>query len=350
MSIRDGAIEWGFKAFGATGLHRAAARFTQGLGAILMFHRVTPARADPFQPNRGLEITPEFLDLLLTQARAGGYDLVSLDEAIRRLGVGGPDTPFLALTFDDGYRDTAEIAAPILARHSAPFTVYVTTGFADRTARAWWVEMERSIARLDRVRLDLHDVAFDLPARDSAEKNAAFRTIYWALRGGSEERLLYATGLLAQAAALCPEALVAELCLDWAGVRALARHPLATIGAHTRRHPRLAKLAADDARAEIVDSRARLEGAIGRDVRHFAYPVGDPTSAGAREFAFAQEAGFTSAVTTRPGMLFAEHAHHLTALPRLSVNGQHQSWAALDILLSGAPFFVWNRGRKLSVA
>jgi len=32
------------------------------------------------------------------------------------------------------------------------------------------------------------------------------------------------------------------------------------------------------------------------------------------------------------------------------VNGHHQSLATLDILLSGAPFMLWNRGRKLSVA
>ena len=44
-------------------------------------------------------------------------------------------------------------------------------------------------------------------------------------------------------------------------------------------------------------------------------------------------------------MIFPEHAGHLTALPRLSVNGNHQSLATLDILLSGAPFMLWNRGR-----
>ena len=38
----------------------------------------------------------------------------------------------MALTFDDGYVDTAVHALPILERHGAPFTLYVTTGFADR--------------------------------------------------------------------------------------------------------------------------------------------------------------------------------------------------------------------------
>ena len=49
-------------------------------------------------------------------------------------------------------------------------------------------------------------------------------------------------------------------------------------------------------------------------------------------------------------MLFPDHADHPTALPRLSINGGHQSLAALDILLSGAPFWLMNRGRRVSVA
>jgi peptidoglycan/xylan/chitin deacetylase (PgdA/CDA1 family) len=84
-------------------------------------------------------------------------------------------------------------------------------------------------------------------------------------------------------------------------------------------------------------------------VRHFAYPVGDPGSAGPREFRLALDAGFATAVTTRPGHLFAAHADHPTALPRVSVNGYFQSRAALRALLSGVPFLAWNRGRRLDV-
>jgi peptidoglycan/xylan/chitin deacetylase (PgdA/CDA1 family) len=88
---------------------------------------------------------------------------------------------------------------------------------------------------------------------------------------------------------------------------------------------------------------------LGAPVRHLAYPVGDPTSAGPREFTMARDLGFRSAVTTRPGMLFPEHAQHLTALPRISVNGFFQNADAFDVLLSGVPFWLWNRGRRLNV-
>ncbi len=350
MSLKHQAIDLGFRVFGATGLHRAAARFTQGLGAILMFHRVRPAAPGGFAPNRGLEIAPEFLDELLGRLRER-FDFVDLDSALGRMrGEEPAERPFVALTFDDGYRDTADVALPILARHSAPFTVFVTTGFADRSARMWWVEMEEALAALDHVRIEAGGVSFNLPARDAAEKQAAFEALYWPLRRGEEAELRRTAAELATQARIDGGRIVEGLCLDWRGVRDLAAHPLVTIGAHTLTHPMLAKHDAGFARREIFDSKAIVEREIGLMVRHFAYPVGDPGSAGPREFAFAREAGFATAVTTRPGMIFPDHADHATALPRLSVNGNHQSVAALDILLSGAPFMLLNRGRRLSVA
>ena len=80
-----------------------------------------------------------------------------------------------------------------------------------------------------------------------------------------------------------------------------------------------------------------LRRSSARPVSHFAYPFGDPTSAGPREFALAREVGFASAVTTRPGMIFAGHRDHLTALPRVSVNGNWQDAGYFEVLLSGAP-------------
>ena len=138
--------------------------------------------------------------------------------------------------------------------------------------------------------------------------------------------------------------------MDWEAIARLAEHPLATIGAHTLTHPRLAKLDEPTMMAEMRESRKEIEARLGRKVRHLAYPVGDPTSAGTREFAAAQTLGFTTAVTTRPGLVYAEHAEHLTALPRLSVNGNWQDLRNIEVLLSGAAFALWNRGRRVNAA
>jgi peptidoglycan/xylan/chitin deacetylase (PgdA/CDA1 family) len=93
-----------------------------------------------------------------------------------------------------------------------------------------------------------------------------------------------------------------------------------------------------------------IEGALGKRPRHFCYPVGDRTSAGPREFRIAAELGFKTAVTTRPGVLFAEHAAHLTALPRISLNGQYQQSRYAKVLMSGAATALWNGFRKVDAA
>ena len=137
--------------------------------------------------------------------------------------------------------------------------------------------------------------------------------------------------------------------MDWDEAAAFARHPLVAAGAHSRRHRMLAKWPQAEAHEEMAGSKAALEARFGVAVDAFAYPVGDRTSAGPREFELAREAGFACAVTTRPGMLYAEHAAHLWALPRVSVNGLWQSLSDLESLLSGAPLLLWNRGRRLNV-
>ena len=343
-------IAAGFVFFRATRLHRLAAPLTRGQGAILMLHQVRPWQPRAFAPNRLLEIDPAFLDAALGRIRALGFDLVTLDEALARLGRPAA-RPFVTLTFDDGYRDTLEHALPVLERHGAPFTLFVTTGFADRSARLWWVELEDAIRALDAIAVTIDGAPLVLPAATAAEKQAAFATLYWRLRGGSEARLLAVIAtLLAQAGGMSA-AVVASLCLDWAGLRAIAHHPLCTIGVHTLTHPMLAKHDAAMVRRELDESRRTIAAQLdGMAARHLAYPVGDPGSAGPREFAIARDLGFASAVTTRPGLLFPAHQDHRLALPRLSLNGNWQTLASLDVLLSGVPFALWNRGRRVNVA
>jgi peptidoglycan/xylan/chitin deacetylase (PgdA/CDA1 family) len=238
-----------------------------------------------------------------------------------------------------------------LRRHGAPWTEFVTTEFADGVGRLWWVELEEAVRRLDRLTVAGEAGAErHLAAGTAQEKRAAFAEIYRSLRAGPEQDLRAAIATLAREAGLDSDALVRRLCLGWADLAQLAQDGDVTIGAHTLTHPMLAKHDAATARREIVDAKRIIESRLGTEVRHIAYPVGDPSSAGPREFEEARAAGYLTGVTTRPGHLFAGHADHLTALPRVSVNGLYQTEAAMRALLSGAPFLLWNRGRQLNVA
>lgn len=334
----------------ASGLHRLVRSRTRGLGAILMLHHVRPFVRRAFSPNRGLEITPEFLNQVLTRIKRQGYEFVALDEVPHRLEQNDRNRPFIAITVDDGYRDLVDHALPIFKRHRAPFTAFVTTGFADGTVPIWWIDMERAIAVLSEIAIEVDGFSFVARTRSVQEKYRVFEMLYWRLRRGSEFRLRKVVAALTEQAQLDSIATVKRLCLSWDELRGLAEEPLATIGAHTLSHPMLARHEDAFASHEIKDSRGILENELGCEVRHFAYPVGDRTSAGRREFEMVGAEGFSTGVTTRPGMLFAEHARHLAALPRLSLNGYFQRERDLDLLLSGFPFALINAGRKVNVS
>jgi peptidoglycan/xylan/chitin deacetylase (PgdA/CDA1 family) len=189
-----------------------------------------------------------------------------------------------------------------------------------------------------------------LASRTTVEKQAAFETLYRLLRAGSEEQLRTVTSDLAAQAGVNTRRLAVDLCLGWDELETLAREPDVSIGAHTLSHPILAKCHATAARREVTESKGLLERRLGRPVRHLAYPFGDPSAVGAREFRFARRAGYVTATTSQPAHVFPDHAAHLHALPRVSINGLFQNKTALRAILSGVPFWVWNRRRILKIA
>ena len=348
MSLRQRLFAAGFALSAVARADRWLGDWAQGRGIVLMFHNVRPRRDVAFAPNQLLEITPEFLKIVLAELRREGFDIVPIAAIPDRLHSDRRGQPFAVLTFDDGYRNNVEHAWPILKQYGAPWTIFVTTEFADGRGQLWWLELEEAIARLDRVVLSRNGEVLSLPSRTLDEKQAAFNAIYRHLRAGPLEWRIVTADLAAQAG-VASSRLAAEHCLGWDELQDLAREPDVTIGAHTLSHPVLAKLDATAAAREIAESKGLLEHRLGRPIRHFAYPFGDRTSAGAREFRLARESGFATAVTSRPGHLFSDHASHLKALPRVSINGLFQSRTALRALFSGTPFLLWNCGRVAKI-
>src|SRR5690606_27560159 len=98
-----------------------------GSGAILMLHSVTREPPPPLALNSHLSIRPEFLDSLLGDLKAGGNLLVSLDELVTALPSRNAGR-LIAITADDGYLDNMVEALPVLEKHGAPITIFITAG------------------------------------------------------------------------------------------------------------------------------------------------------------------------------------------------------------------------------
>lgn len=349
--LRDNIIRAGFDALYFTGAHHVLRPILAGVGTIFMLHHVRPARDSLFQPNRHLEITPEFLREVLAHVQALGIDIVSMDEAHRRMTEQDFTRRFACFTFDDGYRDNRDHALPVMQNYDAPFTVYVASDFADGRGRLWWVALERLVAAVDTFDVELDGVATRIDASNATAKQDAFNQVSaWLQSLPNDMHVQHAISSLCARHGVDDSGIARELCMSWDELKPFANHALVTIGAHTISHCNLANETDGEASREMRASRDRIEAELQKPAQHFAYPYGYKSAAAGREFAIARALGFKTAVTTRPGMIFPENADHLTALPRISLNGNYQSTRFLSVLTSGAATAVWNGFRRVDAA
>ena len=95
---------------------------------VLAYHHVSPTR-------RMASTHPAVFDEHLRELKAAGYALVTQDEFEQVAGRGFRGAGRTALvTFDDGHADNWIHAAPVLAAHHAPATIFVITGDVDEGA------------------------------------------------------------------------------------------------------------------------------------------------------------------------------------------------------------------------
>src|SRR5262249_52959624 len=159
---------------------------------------------------------------------------------------------------------------------------YIPTSFPDRLGELWWLVLEAGVLRKDHVRLLIDGEGQGVDCAGVADKRHLFDELYRWLRSpraAGELRTAIpgrAPRYQVDIAAFCD-----ELCMSWDELAGVAADPLVTIGAHTVNHVMLAKVPEKSVRSEMDMSRAVIEAALGVRPKHLAYPVGDPTSAGA---------------------------------------------------------------------
>jgi GT2 family glycosyltransferase/peptidoglycan/xylan/chitin deacetylase (PgdA/CDA1 family) len=119
--------------------------------------------------------------------------------------------------------------------------------------------------------------------------------------------------------------------LDWPDLKQLACEGI-EIGAHTRTHPHLKSLSAEQAWVEISGSRADIERELALSVHTFAYPYGEYNQASETAV---KQAEFLGSCSVRPDL--ARAATSPQALPRIEIRGT-------DSLLDFIFKLRWGRG------
>ena len=283
-----------------SGSLRAVSRLRGHGAAVLMYHSVMD---DPAAARDTLgEIvhsTEEFRRQMEELARTAHP--VSLDE-VQRYARGDVAIPerAVSVTFDDGYADNLEVAAPIMNRLGIPGAVYVTVECVERKRLPWPARLRRAFRRTGKPEWqELSGKRWMLGSAEERE-SAFWRASEECARLAGEAQDKFVATLEKE---LEVEAARTDLMMTGEQMRDMIRQGH-TIGSHTLTHPNMAYVDRESAERELNESKKRLEHATGGRVLHFAYP-GPALSPiwSAETLAASQRAGYETAVTTTSGLV-----------------------------------------------
>ena len=229
----------------------------------------------------------------------------------------------IAITFDDGYRDNATIAAPALAARGLSWTLFASTGHVEQGRPFWWDEVARALATAGparpaaELRLALPGGARAWRAEGPATRRRACDALLAALQGLDPHAIALAVNSLRQWARPDTAADAPPSPMSMEELRALAADGV-EIGAHTRNHRGLAYASAEDQHAEIARSHEDLERWLGKPPMSFAYPFGVPgADLDGLTMRIVRETGFSCAVVNSPAPV--DSMSDLFSLPRAAV-------------------------------
>jgi peptidoglycan/xylan/chitin deacetylase (PgdA/CDA1 family) len=249
-----------------------------------------------------------------------------LRDAVEHLRSGTLPPRAASITFDDGYADNYTEALPLLRKHGLHATFFIATGFLDGR-RMWNDTLIESIRVAKLADLDLADLDLaTVPIGTLEQKRAALRSIIPALKYLPVDAREAA---VARVAERCATTLPNDLMMTSTQLRDLHAAGMG-IGAHTVRHPILARCDDALARREIDESRSVLEDLLGERITLFAYPNGKLGSDyDVRHAEIVRSLGFDAAVSTNPGA--SRHGDDLFQLRRFTPWDQGQVRFALRL-------------------
>lgn len=282
---------------------QAVQRFAPRRVLVLRFHSVReePLLLDPYIPV-GITHSARTFERQM-QYIANTCNLISLDHLLELILHSLP-TPKRAvvITFDDGFRDNYEIAAPILEKFGLRGVFYISTSSIEGRP-LWFVRLRSWSTRTNKTWEQFLEASRRCAVLGEQQREQFLSE----LEGG--------------------DSVSDTFTMTWAQVRDLLKRGH-TIGSHTINHPNLAKIPPADLKDEFEISKRTLESELSAPVKHFSYPNPilephwDPTTIQA-----CQSAGYATAVTSTPGTVVT--GSEALALPRHYVASSFRE-------------FVWN--------
>ncbi len=314
----------------AAGVPALARWRNSGRLAILMFHGV-----------EGVPLSPpcDYVNDAVTLRRELSYlrrhfHVLPLQEALERLRDGTLPRRAAAVTFDDGTRNLAIHAGPVLRDLRLPAAVFVATGPMGTAEALWPDRLWIAFAATTLPEIDLAEVGLGQRSlRNPAARNETRDAVVQHLKQLPDAERLGRVDSLVAALGAEPDATGGPFeMLSWDEARALAADGLVSLYPHTVTHPILARCTDEKVEYEISESCRAVERETGGAPTVFAYPNGGEGDFDDRAKATLVRNGIPWALSTTLG--FADRTSDPLALPRIGI-GPSPSLALFKLKVSG---------------
>ena len=265
----------------------------RGRLSIFIFHRVLLAE-DPFYP---WDPTVERFEKIVGFI-ARNFNVIPLNQAVIALCNGRLPPASACITFDDGYADNFKHAFPVLSRHVACATFFVSTGYIDG-GRMWNDTLIEALRRTPDGTLDFSDLDLDVIKLDGvASRVESSQKLIRKLKYLPWKRREEITAEIGRRLDLHEKSDLMMSRSEVCGLVEAGMH----VGSHSVNHPILAKLDDVSAANEIEGSYETLKSWLGEAPHLFAYPNGVPNQDYlVRDVRLVKRVGYKAAVSTAIG-------------------------------------------------
>lgn len=336
------------QAFAGAGFDRACVSLHRRDALVLVYHSiVAEEKSEPFRYHHTVAEFEAHLEWIGTRCTPA-----TLADFVRwKDGRFQPSKPLALVTFDDGYRNNATVAAALLQRKGIPATFFLSSGYIGDDRVLWPDEVFARVcawpnATMEGPAGDRHAVPESSQEREWLA-HAIVEECKNATDGGRRDFI----ARLARETPSCDPLQDddAQRFMSWDEARGLGTAGF-DLGSHTVTHPILRSLGADELRRELSESRAVIEKQTGRPCTALAYPNGRARDIGAAVLAATAEAGYEYAFTVSDR--WCNRSAAPLAIDRISPPG-HADLPTFAVHASGFRHFIaraMNRSEPASTA
>ena len=288
-------------------------RLRRGAPVILMYHGVTADEGRGLVNHSGKHVNIDLFRRqlqMLSRCRRVAPLAVLVQALQRHEDVSG----MVALTFDDGYLNNVECAAPVLIDLKLPATFFLTTGFIGAARWAWVDRLEAALhaAAKGQFRISLLDERVQLDAM--MQRVELLRSIKVVLKRMSWDAAEASVRELETQLRVEPtEPWGIYRFMSWDHARQLVGAGF-EVGAHTVNHALLSRMPLAEAAHEISASREHIVAEVGSCSATFCYPNGKRTDY-TQEVMEICRRQFTAALSTELGAARSDELYELRRVP-----------------------------------